>query len=563
MAAEPLAEVPLEFRKLARALLLLGTLLVLGTFLAERFVSEHKTLVFLDNLHWTVAYASGAGLAWIGWRRSAPAERGMHAWFFAGLASYTLGQVVWDVQVAVGWNPFPGPSDALYILLGPCLGLGLAQALRRHVPRERLRSALLDISGLSIAVLALTLAFYLPRRGDVGWLPMVVYVAYPVFLLSASCIGILLVLAGRPRPAPGWIAFLVALFANGALWLRWNSLTLDGQLGDGTFLNLCFSLAALLQGFGALCWSVQPAARAAWSRGCDQALRLLPVLMPVIALAGAVLARELPDVPPVAVWCIAVGAGLVLLISLVRQSLLNSELEQRVRARTAELAATNRELETFAYSVSHDLKAPLRGIDGYSAMLEQDFALALPPEGQRYLGTIRRASQQMSRLIDDLLEYSRIERRVLQPALVEPRVLVEAWREERAAELASARAWLTNELSELRLQADRQGLEIVLRNLLDNALKFSSRADEPAISVRVRETRGSWIFSVRDNGIGFDMQYQERIFEIFQRLNREEDYPGTGVGLAMVRRSAERMGGRVWAESSPGAGATFHLEIPK
>ena len=541
----------------------IGAALVLGAFLAQRATSDPGRLRFLDNLHWTAGYASGASLAWIGWRRAPVEERRKRGWFFAGLASYTLGQLAWDVQVAIGWNPFPGPSDAFFILLGPCLAIGLLHSLKRHVPREHLRSALLDIAGLSIAVLALTLALYLPRRGDLGWLEMLVYVAYPVFLLSASCIGVLLVLAGRPRLAPGWIAFLVALLLIGAFWLRWNSLTLDTELADGTFFNLCFSLTALLLGYGVLHWSLQPAPQGAWRRGCDQALRLLPVLMPVIAITGAVIARELSGVPPVAVWCIAVGAGLVLLISLVRQSLLNSELEQRVRERTAELAATNRELETFAYSVSHDLKAPLRGIDGYSAMLEQDFALALPAEGQRYLGTIRRASQQMSRLIDDLLEYSRIERRVLQPARVEPRLLVEAWREERSGELASARARLSNELPELRLEADRQGLEIVLRNLLDNALKFSSRADLPAIRVCVRETRSTWIFSVHDNGIGFDMQYQERIFEIFQRLNREEDYPGTGVGLAMVRRSAERMGGRAWAESSPGAGATFFLEIPK
>ena len=551
-----------EMPAAARIVLACGALVVLAVFVAQRCVHEAATLRLLDNVHWTAGYATAAVLAGMGWRRAPAEERKKRGWFFLGLACYTLGQILWDVQVAVGWNPFPGPSDAFFLLLGPCFGIGLVHALRRHVPRENLRSALLDIVGLSVAVLALTLAFYLPRRSHVDTLQVAVLVAYPVFLLVPASIGAVLVLAGRPEPQSGWMAFLGALGLNGALWLHWNSLTLDGALGDGTLFNICFSVVALLQGYGALRWQMRASLSPRWRGLCEQAQRLLPVLLPVVAVAAAVLARELPDVPTVAIASIGIGAGLVLLVALARQSLLAAELEQRVRARTAELAATNRELETFAYSVSHDLKAPLRGIDGYSALLEQDHAEVLPEEGRRYLGTIRRASQQMSRLIDDLLEYSRLERRVLQPAEVEPRALVEAWREQRTGEIESARLRFENALPPVRVRADRHGLAIVLRNLLDNALKFSSRATEPAIRIEARELRGRLQVSVRDNGIGFDMQYHDRIFEIFQRLNRDEDFPGTGVGLAMVRRSAERMGGRVWAESSPGAGATFFLEIP-
>jgi signal transduction histidine kinase len=547
----------------ARRLLVSAAVIVLLDILAQRFVTAVRWLRLLDNVHWTVACGAAALVAWAGWHAAAPEERRERGWFLAGLAAYALGQLLWDVQVAIGWSPFPAPSDVFYLLLGPCLGIGLVHALRRRVPRERLRSATLDIVGLSTAALALTLAFYLPRRGDIGWLQMVVLVAYPVFLLGTTCIGIVLVLAARARFAAGWLVLLAGLGLNGFLWLRWNLLTIDNDTGDGTLTNAGFSIGALLQGWGALCWRIESAADDAWRRRCEQALRLLPVLLPVVAIGGAALARDLLGVPAVASWCVGIGAGVVLLASLLRQSLLNSELEQRVRARTAELAATNRELETFAYSVSHDLKAPLRGIDGFSCLLEQEHGARLPPEGQRYVTTIRRAAQQMSHLIEDLLEYSRIERRVLQPGPVDPGALVEVWRQERFVELQAAGAQLANELPALRLQADRQGLALALRNLLDNALKFSGRASSPAIAVAARETRGSWILSVRDNGIGFDMRYHDRIFEVFQRLNREEDYPGTGVGLAMVRRSAERMGGRAWAESAPGAGATFFLEIPK
>jgi signal transduction histidine kinase len=160
----------------------------------------------------------------------------------------------------------------------------------------------------------------------------------------------------------------------------------------------------MLQGCGALLWRIEASEAPRWRRFCEQALRL-PARAAARAGdhghgAGARALRRAAGGGLVH----RIGAGVVLLVALLRQSLLNAELEQRVRARTAELAATNRELETFAYSVSHDLKSPLRGIDGFSALLEQDFATELPPDGQRYLGTIRRASQQMSRLIDDLLE---------------------------------------------------------------------------------------------------------------------------------------------------------------
>jgi signal transduction histidine kinase len=242
---------------------------------------------------------------------------------------------------------------------------------------------------------------------------------------------------------------------------------------------------------------------------------------------------------------------------------LNAELEQRVAERTAQLEAKNRELEAFSYSVSHDLKAPLRGIDGYSRLLLEDHAGRLDEEGRSFVATIRGAAEQMRQLIDDLLAYSRVERQAMRPEPLDPRAVIESLLAERADDLRAAGVRVTVDVACDEARADREGFAQAFRNLLDNALKFTRGVPEPRVEVHGTETERACVVSVRDNGPGFDMKYHDRIFEMFQRLHRAEEYPGTGVGLAIVRRVMERMGGRAWAESAPGAGATFFLELPR
>lgn len=241
---------------------------------------------------------------------------------------------------------------------------------------------------------------------------------------------------------------------------------------------------------------------------------------------------------------------------------LNVELEQRVRERTQALEALNRELESFSYSVSHDLKAPLRSIDGYSQLLEEDYKDKLAGDGLLFLANIRKGVAQMQELIEDLLAYSRMERRPLANApLSLPKVVAEAL-EYQAAALAQAGLEVDVRVPDLTVQADRDGLALVLRNLLENAIKFSPAAQPPLIHIEAWPAPGRVVLAVRDHGIGFDMKYHDRIFKIFQRLHRAEEYPGTGIGLAIAARAMQRMGGSIRAESSPGAGATFYLELP-
>ena len=242
---------------------------------------------------------------------------------------------------------------------------------------------------------------------------------------------------------------------------------------------------------------------------------------------------------------------------------LNAELETRIDARTNALNAKTRELESFAYSVAHDLKAPLRGIDGYTGLLLEEYAQKLDGEGRTFLTKIQGSTDEMNQLIDDLLAYSRLERRELQADRLELAPIINSLVEEKRREATERPVEFVVDVNGAIVIADMSGLAQAVRNYLDNAIKFTRKATQPRIEVGSQESSESCLLWVRDNGIGFDMKHHDRIFDIFQRLNGTEDYPGTGVGLAIVRKAMERIGGKAWAESEPGNGATFYLEFPK
>lgn len=239
----------------------------------------------------------------------------------------------------------------------------------------------------------------------------------------------------------------------------------------------------------------------------------------------------------------------------------NEELEQRVVERTEQLTEANRELEAFSYTVSHDLKAPLRGIDGYSQLLLEEYGAQLGDDGSQFVQRIRQGVGQMGDLISDLLEYSRMERRDMVPAPMALRPLIEQIVASHIGDIERLGVQVDLTLDDVTLPLDREGIAVVLRNLIGNALKFSQGNSAPRIEIGGRSEAGRRILWVRDNGVGFDMAYHDRIFNIFQRLHRSEEFPGTGVGLALVAKAVQRMGGRVWAESTLGVGATFFLEF--
>jgi PAS domain S-box-containing protein len=242
----------------------------------------------------------------------------------------------------------------------------------------------------------------------------------------------------------------------------------------------------------------------------------------------------------------------------VRQ--LHAELEERVLRRTSELEAANKELEAFSYSVSHDLRTPLRAVDGFSQAVLEDYGALLPEEGREYLQTIREGAQKMGILIDDLLTFSRLSRAPLRKHSVNTGNLIHRVLEELSAQQAGRQIDLR--LGELPASpGDPALLKQIWINLLSNALKYTRLRETTVIEIGCSQEKGEDIFFVRDNGAGFDMAYADKLFGVFHRLHRAEEYEGTGVGLAIVQRIVHRHGGRIWAEAAVDRGATFYFTL--
>jgi light-regulated signal transduction histidine kinase (bacteriophytochrome) len=241
---------------------------------------------------------------------------------------------------------------------------------------------------------------------------------------------------------------------------------------------------------------------------------------------------------------------------------LNSGLERRVRERTAELEAANKELEAFSYSVSHDLRTPLRSIDSFSKILLDDYKDKLDAEGRDNLARVRRATQRMGQLIDDLLKLSRSTRNEMKSVMVDLTALArEIATELQQAEPARSVRWVI--APDLVALGDPDLLRVALENLLGNAWKFTGPQKNALMEFGSAETESGPAFFIRDNGVGFDMAYADKLFGVFQRLHAAQDFPGSGIGLANVQRIVHRHGGRVWAEGRENLGATFHFTLPK
>ena len=244
---------------------------------------------------------------------------------------------------------------------------------------------------------------------------------------------------------------------------------------------------------------------------------------------------------------------------ITQERLMQEALEQRVRARTAELEAAYRELETFSYSVSHDLKTPLRAIEGFASLVGMDEGSTLSQISRARIERITANARHMGRLIEGLLEFSRLSRREMQRRRIDMRQLAARVVADLRGLSASA---FEAEIGELpACEGDAVLLRQVLQNLVSNAIKYSSERAAPRIEIGARRGESGVVWFVRDNGVGFDMRYADKLFGVFERLHTPGRFEGTGIGLALARRIVERHGGRIWAESAPEAGATFYFSL--
>jgi PAS domain S-box-containing protein len=241
-------------------------------------------------------------------------------------------------------------------------------------------------------------------------------------------------------------------------------------------------------------------------------------------------------------------------------TLQSADLEVKVEERTAQLLAANKELEAFSYSVSHDLRAPLRAVDGFSRILQEEHLAELSPDAQHYLGLVRSNAVQMSKLIDDLLTFSRTSRQMLAKRFVDPAEIARQVLEELHGDLEGRKVEvIVGDLPPC--QADPAMMKRVFFNLLSNAVKFTRKKEVAHIDIGSINNEGKTAYFVKDNGVGFDMHYSDKLFGVFSRLHSESDYEGTGVGLALVARIVHRHGGSVWAEAEVDKGATFYFTL--
>ena len=239
----------------------------------------------------------------------------------------------------------------------------------------------------------------------------------------------------------------------------------------------------------------------------------------------------------------------------------HDELENKVSLRTRELEIANKELESFSYSVSHDLRAPLRAVSGYAMMLKEDYEATFDDEAKRITGNIISNVKMMGRLIDDLIAFSRLGKREVRRRTTDMQALIETCVAE-LRQLWPEDKFLVSVDPLPACNGDEDLLKQVWLNLVGNAMKYSARNPEPRITIGATENGKGPVYFVRDNGAGFDMKYADKLFKVFQRLHSQEEYEGTGVGLALVKRILDKHGGEIWAESRPGEGAVFYFRLP-
>ena len=329
-----------------KVIFFVGAAVTLAGIIGMR-VAENGWVVFFDNVHWTAAYLTGAALAWLGAGALATegTNKSVRRWVALGLSANCIGQILWDIQVYTGWNPFPGPSDAFFLLLAPGIIAGYYTAFHSHTLQFNKKSVWLDSIILSGAMIIITFALYLARRGETPLYQFAVLAAYPIVLLSAAALGILLILHGRLRLSVSQILFYLSVVASGWMWLEWNSRTLDGLLADGVWFNTVFSCTTIVMGIGARHWCLEVSTDEKYRTFCDNVLRYLPLAAVVAACSAIVLSFSM-EVPSSVRTLIVFGAGSIVLLAAVRQSVIVMDL------RNANMAVEEARQKLEQYSIS-------------------------------------------------------------------------------------------------------------------------------------------------------------------------------------------------------------------
>jgi signal transduction histidine kinase len=575
---------------------------LLAYIVAIAFAAE-SAAVWINDVAWTLASLFGC-LAAVRTAKRLDVEAAKAWWWIAaGCGSWFLGQLHWNYnQLVLGIvMPYPNLGQVFYSSFALFMIVGILKfpEARRDMPltlKHAGNVALVVCCLVAAGVLGLLEPVMRAQRSAaymwVGSLHSVLLAA--TFLVALF--GLWTYAWSR-----AWTAMLLIVFATGVYSV--SNLIYSYSLLTGTYVVSDVINGSWCAVFGLIAWAAHERLWLEEHPGVDAPHRMLarerwleavvPALL--IAIMVGVALAEPANLSPRALAVASVVFILFAVILGVREAWiqneaqrlndeivvanaqlataneelrasesryreLNAVLEARVKERTAELGRAYGELEAFAYAVAHDLKAPLRSINGFAQLLREHLGAEVTAEIDSYLARVRNGSLRMATLIDDLLAYSHIERRHLIASEVDVGASVAAVLGEFDDEIRSRGVQVRVDTVPLKISVDSEGLMLVLRNLVENALKYSSVAS-PELTIRVQQRGELVLIEIADNGIGFDMKYHDQIFKIFQRLHRD-DYPGTGIGLALVRKAVQRMRGRVWAQSEPGQGARFFVELP-
>jgi signal transduction histidine kinase/CheY-like chemotaxis protein len=554
-----------------RRTLFVGLLVTTGAVLATRLASTAAWVKVWDNVHWTASYAAAAALAWLSSGRARGPLRKARRWFALGTSGLLAGQLLWNLQVAFGWNPFPGPSDALYVSLGPLLAAGVL-SLARGQSRARRVAAMLDGAGVGLCVLAFTLAAYLPQRGDFDGFTMAVLAAYPTALLSAAALLVVVTLETRQPPSVPLLVLLSGILGQGALWMKWNQLTLANGLGDGLAVNYLFSFGMLWLGVGIA--SYEPMSRdveGGLARAYYLSSRLLPLVLVVTASAAVAFSTSAQSSVRLAIASCMAG---VILVAVIRQSLLLEEGERVKKAEAHSRALEERmtqsqrleSLGTLASGIAHDINNMLTAILGHAELLSR--AAPLNEEAQASVDGVRLGAIRARDVVRRILTFSRHEATPAKP--FDARELAEEVAALLRAALPARHAIEVEVEGRPHVLGSPAQIHQVLMNLGTNASQaIGDRPGKIVFKAQLFQHRGSVELpfagkyvelSVTDDGAGMDETTRARVFEPF--FTTKPRGQGTGLGLSVVHAIVLEHGGAIEVDSGPGQGSSVRVVLP-
>jgi signal transduction histidine kinase len=570
------------------------------------YVASNAVALWINDLAWTVAAAAAAYFCFRTARQAEQARRRAWLMIALGCASWLVGQLHWNYVhlILKVEQPFPSLNQIFYTGFPLFMVAGVMM-----FPEARLRTAFTlkhaGNLGLVTCCLAVTVVLGMlePALQNQSVTPMFLWLGVTHTVLVAGTFLATLSALWTFRWGSSWTPML--LLVIGTCIYAVANLTYAHSLLTQSYLPDDLVNVSWLLMFGLV---AAAAYEQAWLSKYDHSdltqrmqtrERWLEAVMPavLIVIMVSVALSSTATLTPRVMWLSATifilfavilgareawiqkesqqltdklvtanqqlqEANIELRHSEARYRELTTELEQRVGERTTELKRAYDELEGFSYAVAHDLKAPLRAINGFAHLFEEEMQGQLTDRAREHLARMRNGSVKMATLIDDLLSYSHINGRGMQASVISLPSLVDQVLSPYQDEIQRRAIALTVVVEPMTVRVDASGLALALRNLVENALKYTRDTKSPSIAVVCRRKDGGAVLSVTDNGIGFDMQYHDHIFKLFHRLHRDDQYPGTGIGLALVRKAVERLGGKVWARSQPGEGSTFTVELP-